>query len=146
VSAVASRVHPEFPESDAVFAERLALWPGGCLVADGPEGVAGYAVSHPWIEGSPALDSLVGALPDRPDFCYVHDVAIRPQARGRGLGAAVVPILAAQARALGLPMSLVAIYGAEVFWGRHGFRATGPAPAYGPGALRMVRPLDLNSQ
>ncbi|MGO4715501.1 GNAT family N-acetyltransferase [Bradyrhizobium sp. 2TAF24] len=123
VAAIAARVHPDYPENDAVFAERLRLYPAGCLVlAAGPELVA-YVVSHPWHHlQPPALNSLLGALPAMSSTYYIHDVALLPQARGSGAGAAVVARLVAQARAEGLAnLSLVAVNGSQVFWHRQGF-------------------------
>jgi ribosomal protein S18 acetylase RimI-like enzyme len=139
VSAIAARVHPDYPEDDAVFAERLRLWPDGCFVAEEEGAILGYALTHPWRDGPPPLNSLLGALPERPRSYYVHDVALLPTARRRGLGDALMPLLAARAGALGLPLVLVAIYDAEAYWRRHGFVAAGPAHAIGPGAVLMRR-------
>src|SRR5919202_5646322 len=82
ISAVAAAVHPSHPERDAVFAERLRLFPDGCRVlADGGRG--GDLLSHPWLLGRPpALDTLIHALPARPDTYYIHDLALRPERRG----------------------------------------------------------------
>ena len=65
VERVAAHVHPDYPEDEAVFAERLSLCPEGCLVLARPLGdPCGYVVAHPWRLGQPpALNSLLGALP-----------------------------------------------------------------------------------
>ncbi|WP_245431183.1 GNAT family N-acetyltransferase [Rhodoplanes roseus] len=148
VLAVAAEVHPDYPEDRAVFAERLRLVPAGCRVLDGAAGLAGYVVSHPWSGGPPALDSLLGALPDTPETWYLHDLALLSGARGSGAGAAIVAHLAAQARAAGFTtMSLVAVGGSTGFWGRQGFSVVAdPALAeklasYGATARFMVRRL-----
>ena len=45
VSRIGDAVHPNFPESGAVFEERLRLFPQGCRVAEGADGaLVGYAV------------------------------------------------------------------------------------------------------
>jgi len=123
IATIAERVHPDYPEDDAVFAERLGLYPAGCLVlAAGPDPLA-YAVSHPWHHlQPPALNSLLEALPATPSTYYIHDVALLPEARGSGAGSALVARLVAQARAVALAhLSLVAVNGSAAFWRRHDF-------------------------
>lgn len=123
VAAVAARVHPDYPEDDAVFAERLRLYPAGCLVVAGAQELLAYAVSHPWHRlRPPALNSLLGALPAAPSTYYIHDVALLAQVRGGGTGTALVARLVAQARSAGLAeLSLVAVNGSDGFWRRQGF-------------------------
>lgn len=133
VARVAARVHPLYPEKDAVFAERLNLYPAGSRVlCDAAGAVAGYVVSHPWREGEiPALDSLLGALPGDRRCYYIHDIALLPEARGQGAAAAALAALAEQARRDGMAeMALVAIGGTQAFWERQGFRAVA-APQLG---------------
>ncbi|MCR0981028.1 GNAT family N-acetyltransferase [Roseomonas populi] len=147
VSAIAAAVHPGHPESDAVFAERLGLFPAGCLVLQAGAGAAGYAIAHPWRRRRPpALDTLLGGLPEAPGVLYLHDLAILPEMRGGGAGGAVVQVLSELAG--GLPMALVAIGGTGVFWRAQGFAAV-PDPAldavlrrYDPGARYMERAAD----
>jgi len=124
VLTVAEQVHPNYPESEAVFAERLMLHPAGCLVLAGGEGASGYVLSHPWRYGQvPALDSLLGALPGDADAYYLHDLALLPQMRGAGAASACVERLAAHARTEGFDrMALVAVGGSAGFWRRQGFR------------------------
>lgn len=140
LGALADIVHPTLPEDAAVFAERLALFPEGCFALDGPHGLAGYLLSHPWRLGAPPkLDTMLGAIPPESDTFYLHDLALHPAARGQG---ATTPILA---RLLSDPrwptQSLVAVSGSAPFWRRHGFAGepgTGLAD-YGQGAEYMVR-------
>jgi ribosomal protein S18 acetylase RimI-like enzyme len=121
--AVADIVHPNYPEDPAVFAERLALYPPGCLILIDGEDRIGYIVSHPWTYGEPpALNSLLGALPLPPTTYYIHDIALLPQARGTGAAGQVIARLADQAQALALPnLSLIAVNDSVAFWQRHGF-------------------------
>lgn len=124
IMAAAAEVHPDYPEGEAVFAERLALHPAGCLVLAGGKGIGGYVLSHPWRFGQvPALDSLLGALPEDADIYYIHDLALLPVARGSGAASACVHRLAAHARASGFArMALVAVGNSAGFWRRQGFR------------------------
>jgi ribosomal protein S18 acetylase RimI-like enzyme len=140
VSRIAAAVHPDHTEGDAVFAERLALWPRGCLVLEDASDVQGYALSHPWGREPPPLDTLLRALPSAPTVYYIHDVALLAEARGGGAGSAVVRHLAGIADAMALPLALVAVSGSAPFWARHGFAPMGAAgSSYGDGAVLMRR-------
>ncbi len=149
VERIGALVHPDHPESPAVFAERVRLCPAGCLVLAGSAGPLGYAIAHPWrFAQPPPLDTLLGALPSQPDTLYIHDIALMPATRGSGAGAAAVFRLAGLAGTLGLPsLSLVAVAGSHGFWQRQGFAAHDePAmqpklASYGPAARFMLRRL-----
>jgi GNAT superfamily N-acetyltransferase len=136
---VAEVVHADYPERPEVFAERLALFPAGCLIMEG-----GYVVAHPARRGAPPpLDALLGALPDDADALHLHDVALLPELQGRGLGGAALRAVAAIAVHHGLPwLSLVAVRGMGAYWARLGF-AEAPASralaSYGLEARYMVR-------
>ncbi|MDP3255993.1 MAG: GNAT family N-acetyltransferase [Bosea sp. (in: a-proteobacteria)] len=124
VLAVAAIVHPGYPEDEAVFAERLRLFPQGCLVLEGSSGLLGYIVSHPWHRGAPpALNTLLGLLPAMPGAFYIHDLALLPAARGSGAGRLVIERLVALALEARLPrLALVAVNDSSGFWQRQGFR------------------------
>lgn len=143
VVALADLAHPHHPESPAVFAERRALAPAGCRVLARGGGLLGYAISHPWTgEAPPPLDTRLGGLPARPGAWHIHDIALRPEARGSGHAVAVLRTLLA---ASPLPRAtLVALPGTGGTWARQEFR---PAPSadpaalasYGEGARFMIR-------
>ncbi|RYI95421.1 MAG: GNAT family N-acetyltransferase [Acetobacteraceae bacterium] len=148
VLALADRLHPGYPESPAVFADRLALAPGFCRMLPG----LGYAIAHPWAgQAPPPLDTVLGILPAAPDRLHLHDIALHPEARGTGQAAAVVAALLADATALGLGHAgLLALPGKADYWARLGFRpaAWPPGPAlasYGPDALPMERALSRSA-
>ncbi len=153
VYALSRRVHTDYPEREAVLAEKLALFPAGCFVLSaggGGSSVAGYAFSHPWTKDSvPSLDTFLATLPDHPTAYFIHDVTLDDSVRGQGHASAIVPMLVEVARAHGLThMMLVAVNGAEVFWGRFGFSAWPDAilrsalhAKYGERALLMKRNL-----
>lgn len=125
VSALAARIHPDYPEDDAVFAERLRLYPQGCRVLEGEHGLVAYIVSHPWRHlEPPPLNALLGALPSQPSTFYIHDLALAPEMQGTGAAAGIVALLADHASASGLSsMSLIAVNGSAGFWQRQGFEA-----------------------
>ncbi|AWN45284.1 GNAT family N-acetyltransferase [Methylobacterium terrae] len=145
---LAARIHPDYPEDDAVMAERLRLCPEGCLVLAAGDDLAGYAVGHPWRARSvPDLDTLIGDtlignLREPAQAWCIHDVALDPLARGRGAAGEVVGLMLAEAARRRLPEAvLVAVGDAAGFWRRHGFRPIPEAaPAgYGAGATLMAR-------
>jgi ribosomal protein S18 acetylase RimI-like enzyme len=128
--AIADVVHPGYPEDVAVFEERLALFPPGCLLLERGAHPIGYILSHPWTYAAPpALNSLLGALPVPPTTYYIHDIALLPEARGTGAANAVIVQSIDLAKSLGLPnLSLVAVNDSVGFWRRQGFALT-PIPA-----------------
>lgn len=125
VKALADTIHPAFPESDAVFANRLTLHPSGCEVLAGDDGLKGYVLSHPWLDRSPPPLDAVLAPVAAPTTYYIHDLALLAETRGSGAGTAIAGLLAARAHALGLPnMTLVAVNNSVHFWQRQGFTVT----------------------
>jgi GNAT superfamily N-acetyltransferase len=125
------------------MAERLRLCPGGCFALARDGALLGYAIGHPWRAGSvPDLDARLGALPEPAGAWCIHDVALAPEARGRGAGVEIVGLMLRAAAERRLPEAvLVAVGDAAGFWRRHGFRPIPQAapPGYGAGAALMVR-------
>lgn len=150
VMAVAAQLHPDYPEDQAVFAERLRHAPAGCHCLMRAGAIVGYMVSHPWLPGDlPALNSLLGAIPASASLWYIHDLAILPQGRGGGAAGAIVAQLTDTARLAGcIGMALVAVNDSVGFWERQGFRvAHDPALAhklasYDDAARYMLRQLN----
>jgi GNAT superfamily N-acetyltransferase len=151
VLGVADVVHPDYPEDRAVFAERLALFPAGCRLAE-REGMAlGYGVMHPGRLGvPPPLDAPLGTLPAAADCLYLHDIALLPETRGLGLGAAVLDYAHELAARGGFAwLALTSTPGARSYWDRAGFTpydGGGPALAaklasYGDGMAYMTMPV-----
>lgn len=142
-SNLAARIHPDYPEDDAVMAERLRLCPAGCFALAGDAGLVGYAIGHPWRARSvPELDTLLGALPEPAEAWCIHDVALAPEARGLGAAGQLVGLMLDEAARRRLPEAvLVAVGDAAGFWRRHGFQPIPQAapPGYGAGAVLMVR-------
>ncbi|KQT69790.1 MULTISPECIES: hypothetical protein [unclassified Aureimonas] len=148
LDALAAVVHPGFFERPEVMAERLALFPQGCLALPGLSGEArlsGYILSHPAKLGAPPpLDTLLGRLDPEADALYLHDIALGPECRGRGLaGEAIGRILGVGER---FPaVMLISVYGTGPFWSRFGFvdetASADPAKLvpYGAEARYMVR-------
>lgn len=149
VKPLADRIHPDHPEDMPVFAERLRLYPAGCLVLLEHDRIAGYALSHPWRLGEPPpLNTPLHRIPADASTFYIHDVALLPEGRGKGHARAVVEHLAEHAGAAGFDnLSLVAVNGSRDFWQGCGFHAAMTAAlrdklaTYGGDALLMRREL-----
>lgn len=123
VCAIADRVHVSYPEDDAVIAERQRIYPDGCAVFDCDGKVSAYTLTHPWRYAEPpALNVMLGSIPERPNTYYIHDLALAPEARGTGAGSAIVDAVIAHAKETGVPnLSLVAVNNSVPFWSRFGF-------------------------
>lgn len=124
VIQIAARVHLDYPEDDAVFAERQRLYPDGCMVRDDGRRVSAYIISHPWFYlEPPPLNALLGELPRAATTYYIHDLALLPEARGSGAASFVIEKLLGNVHALGISnSSLIAVKDSPRFWRRHGFQ------------------------
>lgn len=146
VTALSDGVHGAYAESTDVYAERLRLYPTGCHVLAGGAGdISGYLVSHPWDDGPPpVLNAVMGALPRPAILYYLHDIALSPNVRGRGAGAAGLALATDAARAAGFDrVALVAVAGADAVWAAFGFAYDGrdddlAAAGYGVEARHMT--------
>jgi len=149
VNTLAALIHQAYPEDEAIFAERLRLYPPGCRVLEQNGALAAYVVSHPWVDHAPpALNMMLVSLPGNPSTYYLHDIALLPEARGGGAAAEMVASLALQAQVERLPsLSLIAVNGSAGFWQRQGFEAVLDSAlveklrSYGDDAQFMMRRL-----
>ncbi|WAJ28845.1 GNAT family N-acetyltransferase [Antarcticirhabdus aurantiaca] len=150
VDGLGGVVHPAFYERPEVFLDRLALFPEGALVCDAPDaafGIAGYAIAYPApLAAPPPLDTVLGRLPADADALYIHDVAVDPAFRGRGLSEGAVWRLVDLAEARFAAATLISIYGTPPFWRRFGFEQRPDLidpeklASYGGEAVFMLRP------
>lgn len=150
VVTVAAESFPDHFEDRVCFAERLALFPQGCRVlADAGGAVHGYVFAYPWrAAAAPALNSLIGAIPDDAAVLYLHDMALSRTARRGGHARSGTEAVVALAREGRWPaIALVAVNDAAAFWRRQGFEVADPPgmaeklASYGADARYMVRPL-----
>jgi ribosomal protein S18 acetylase RimI-like enzyme len=149
VASIAAAAFPDHWEEPACFAERLSLAPSWCFgLEDGSGALKGYLLSWPWPAGSiPPLNCLIGALAQERHTVFIHDLALLPEAAGRGLAAAIAARVTAQACAAGFSgIALVAVNNTAAFWRRQGFSEAEvqagcreKLAAYGEGARYMAR-------
>lgn len=149
VEAIAALCHPDYPEEARVFSERLRIFPSGCAAFVVAGHVAGYLLSHPDVLGrSVPLNCAPESLPVEPDALYIHDLALAPDARGKGGAVAAVGRCVTLATSMGLKwLALVAVNNSRAFWQHQGFLAltdprvvADPNP-YGAGSTYMARKL-----
>ena len=140
VMALAARLYPDHPESRASFAGKLEAAPDACLIAERDGVPVGYCVALLATCGRPPKLDEAAYAAQVPRGLHLHDIALAPAARGRGLVGAALSRL--RRVAAGTPLSLVAVNGTQALWRRHGFaeaavdenvRAT-----YGADAVYMV--------
>ena len=138
----------QFRESGASLHAKLLASPTTCVIASlNGEGV-GYLFAVPCESISPpAWNARMCQLPAVPDCLYLHDLAVRPDARNSGTGRALVEMFMALLRESGLgSASLVSVQNSVSYWERHGFRPVSHPEAlraklatYGDGAVFMER-------
>ncbi len=140
VMLLAARLYPDHPESRASFAGKLNAAPDACLIAEREGGAVGYCVALWATCGRPPKLDEASYEVHAPRGLHLHDIALAPTARGRGLVGAALSHLARVAG--GAPLSLIAVNGTAGLWRHHGFveaavdedvRAT-----YGADAVYMV--------
>ncbi len=122
-----SRAHPEYREQLDAHPEAIDLpleqiERGQVVVAEGVDGVAGFAVI--------VIDQ---------DKAELEGLFVEPKLWRRGVGTVLVEIAAHEARQAGLSLTVVAAPAARGFYEQCGFSAEGDAETrFGP-ALRMSR-------
>ncbi|EUC36352.1 hypothetical protein COCCADRAFT_34201 [Bipolaris zeicola 26-R-13] len=124
LSHIAATIHPGLAERDAVFLERITLFPTGCLGLFDEESntLYGYLISHPIRhQEPPELDSLLGEIAEDADQYYIHDLAILAEARGSGLAQRGVEKVLGTAAQAYKTSCLASVYGTTAFWGKFGF-------------------------
>lgn len=150
IITLAAHIHPDYPEDDDIFRERLSLAPSGCFVLANASGVHGYLISHPWAGHlSPRLNCLLHHLPAQPESWYLHDLALAETVRGQGRAKEAILLAEHAARKANLPvLSLTATGPARTFWLRQGFTPEDISEAekvvlasYDPEASFLSRPV-----
>lgn len=141
IARLAAAMLGPYGEDAAVYAERIALAPEGCLVLTRGDAILGHFLSHPWPRGAvPEINVMLGVIPDDADGWYVHDVVIVPEARGGGFAATALETIAAAARDRGIDrLTLIAVGGADGFWRRLGFEPGKAERPLAPNKVYMER-------
>ncbi|MDK1286260.1 GNAT family N-acetyltransferase [Pseudoalteromonas umbrosa] len=105
--------------------------------------VLGYVLAHPWSGIVPP--KLFEPLPNIAycEYLYLHDMAIAPYSKGKGIGRAAALKLIEIAQKKGIhKVSLVAVQGSDSFWSLIGFQKVKGANVcanYGENAIFMEK-------
>ena len=133
-------------DGEAAFVSRMVVAPNWCWALERDGRLEGYLLSHPWASFSPPTPDTVLDRAEG-DVWYIHDLSTARDARGRGVGGAL--LAACEAANSGIRRSeLVAVDGAAPYWSRLGWRpamtgaVTGQVAKYGPAAIYMARNWD----
>jgi len=133
-------------ESAQSFLAKLRASPTSCFMAWMDDLPAGYLVAMPAdAMAPPALHSETCELPAAADGLYLHDLAVHPRARRRGVAEVLIDAYFQARQQLDLRFAcLTAVNGSAAFWERHGFRTAAAEDAlsvrlasYGEGACYM---------
>lgn len=150
VAAIAGVAFPDHFEDPAYFAERLALSPTWCFGLDNGTGILqGYLIAYPCpLDSIPPLNAPLGVLPANAHGLFLHDLAVCPDAVGKGQASAAVELVAHRAAEADIrDIALVAVNNTASFWQRMKFVEPAGMPSalrtklagYGPDARYMRR-------
>ena len=144
-----------FHEPKQAFAAKLNAVPASAWVVDGPSGLWAYLVCLP-IAGDqlPALHATEWHPPPSPQWLYLHDLAIHPDARGAGLAGVLLSKADELAFSQGWQaLGLIAVQDSLAFWRKQGFAPTElPSPlihadklaSFGKEATFMLRRIKVD--
>jgi GNAT superfamily N-acetyltransferase len=131
-----------FHEPLAAFASKLSASPDSCWVLVRGDMLCAYLVCLP-IEGDqlPPLHAAHWSAPERPDWLYLHDMAVSPAERGTGAAQALLAQAFEWARQRQLPETgLIAVQGSVPFWSKLGFQLLEDPARVGPAKLATFGP------
>lgn len=145
VFSIAEQIH-SLHERKEVFEEKIRLFPEGCRGLYADNTLTGYGIAHPWkLYAAPHLDDYIQKLPENPSCMYIHDAALLPYMRGKGLMHEYISYVKVLAEDLKIEtIALVSVYGTAGFWSRQGFASVDEQlvktslDAYGESAVYMV--------
>lgn len=136
---------PEFHEPPEAFAGKLTHYPQSAWVVEDDAALLAYLFAQPARRGHPPPLKDAGRPVCAPDALHLHDLAVAPAARGRGIARQLLDTALAWGRAQGLAFAtLVAVQDSAQRWRHMGFIDARPEKSlasYGPGAVYLVRAL-----
>ncbi|MCL1138770.1 GNAT family N-acetyltransferase [Shewanella pneumatophori] len=112
------------PESLAVLQSKWLASPESCFIIEADNSIIGYCLAHPWhLDNPPSLEQQLARI-DHANTLYLHDIALSTKAQGKGAGKQALTKLIGFANTNNYPsISLVAVQGAHLYWGKQGFIA-----------------------
>ncbi|MCK8043812.1 GNAT family N-acetyltransferase [Shewanella sp. 1CM18E] len=112
------------PESLEVLQSKWLASPESCFIIEANNSIIGYCLAHPWyLDNPPSLEQQLAKI-DQANTLYLHDIALSAKAQGKGAGKQALNQLISFANTNNYPnISLVAVQGAHLYWGKQGFIA-----------------------
>ena len=85
--------------------------------------ICGYLIAHLWncLDKPPRLHSHLESDLGKPECCFIHDLAIEPAYQCCGFGKQLIDNLENYIKPMDLPITLVAVNGANKYWSNRGF-------------------------
>ena len=116
---------PHLHESIEIF-ESIARSSEFCYVAEFNSQICGYLFSHLWtdITNPPKLHTKYDFNQEE-KCCFIHDLAVDPEFRNMRIAQNLFQMLCKESKIINLPITLVAVNGADVFWHKMGFSYLG---------------------
>jgi GNAT superfamily N-acetyltransferase len=101
----------------------LKAFPAGANFLVVGKKIVGYLFFHPWFSGrAKELNNKSFSLTGKEDCLYLHDLAVLPEARGKGITKTALDYFDSVAKQLGFSQQfLVAVQGSKEFWESNGF-------------------------
>lgn len=140
-------------EEAGAFISKIAASPETCFLIRDRDGLGAYLITLACTEDTiPALNNSSQPRSEDADVLYIHDLAVNPNAAGRGYGTKLVKHALAVATDLGLEKAyLVAVQNSDGFWAKFGFKTVEDLDvksreklaSYGEGAVFMTMSLDV---
>jgi GNAT superfamily N-acetyltransferase len=123
-------------ESRQSFLAKLEASPTTCFMGLVAEAPVGYLVAVPAEVGSPPpLNSPGYPVPRAANALYLHDLAVRPAARGAGAAVALIEAYFRAVQRSGVRFAcLTAVNDSRPFWERYGFQPAASIDSC-PGAM-----------
>jgi len=146
----------QFGEEQESFSSKIAASPETCFIIRDGVDLSAYLITLPCtIDTLPILNAASFAVPENADIFYIHDLAVSPNAAGKGYGTTLVKHALGVASELGLNTAcLVAVQNSSGFWAKFGFNAAESLESairnklalYGEGAVFMTRQLGSSAR
>lgn len=130
-----------------VLKSKQFVSPDTCFVCMSELGdVLGYLLSHPWRGFEPPKLSQSLLYVEESESLFLHDMAVKPLAKGRGAGRSMLNELIKIAKKKGVKnITLVAVQGAKRFWSLFGFKEVSNhqvCSSYGENAVLMNKVIE----
>lgn len=136
---------PEYWESHESFKKRLDQFPEGCLsCTNDKDEIVGYMFCHPWDDTFVPLDFREFKIPDKPTCLYIHDVAVIPSWRNKGIASHF--LFAAKEISIKYNykyIKAISVLDSLSYWINHGFKHVKEIP-YGENHKGTIIILNLN--